>query len=90
MATTRSAAPGPLARRQRTKVMLTKSNGMEISTAISKNPADEIMAVSDRIAVMYEGRIVGTVDADKVSREELGLMMAGARREEEKGEVTVD
>lgn len=50
---------------------------------------DEIMALSDRIAVMYEGRIVGTVDADKVTREELGLMMAGARLEEEKGEVTV-
>jgi ABC-type uncharacterized transport system ATPase subunit len=43
---------------------------------------DEIMALSDRIAVMYEGRIVGTVDADKVTREELGLMMAGARVEE--------
>jgi ABC-type uncharacterized transport system ATPase subunit len=51
---------------------------------------DEIMALSDRIAVMYEGRIVGTVDADKVTREELGLMMAGARLEEEKGEVTRD
>jgi len=51
---------------------------------------DEIMALSDRIAVMYEGRIVGTVDADKVAREELGLMMAGARLEEEKGEVTRD
>jgi ABC-type uncharacterized transport system ATPase subunit len=49
---------------------------------------DEIMALSDRIAVMYEGRIVGTLDADKVTREELGLMMAGARLEEEKGEVT--
>ncbi|MDH4207945.1 MAG: ABC transporter ATP-binding protein, partial [Anaerolineae bacterium] len=49
---------------------------------------DEIMALSDRIAVMYEGRIVGTVDADKVTREELGLMMAGARLEEERGEVT--
>jgi len=51
---------------------------------------DEIMALSDRIAVMYEGRIVGTVDADKVTREELGLMMAGARVGEEKEEVTVD
>ncbi|NIN68627.1 MAG: ATP-binding cassette domain-containing protein [Anaerolineae bacterium] len=51
---------------------------------------DEIMALSDRIAVMYEGQIVGTVDADKVTREELGLMMAGASLEEEKGEVTVD
>ena len=50
---------------------------------------DEIMALSDRIAVMYEGRIVGTADADKVTREELGLMMAGARLDEEKGEVTV-
>jgi ABC-type uncharacterized transport system ATPase subunit len=48
---------------------------------------DEIMALSDRIAVMYEGRIVGTADADKITREELGLMMAGARLEEEKGEV---
>jgi ABC-type uncharacterized transport system ATPase subunit len=51
---------------------------------------DEIMALSDRVAVMYEGRIVGTMDADKVTREELGLMMAGARLEEEKKEVTSD
>jgi simple sugar transport system ATP-binding protein len=39
---------------------------------------DEIMALSDRIAVMYEGQIVGTMDADQVTREELGLLMAGA------------
>jgi ABC-type uncharacterized transport system ATPase subunit len=45
---------------------------------------DEIMALSDRIAVMYEGRVVGTVEADKVSREELGLMMAGAKLAGEK------
>jgi len=51
---------------------------------------DEIMAVSDRIAVMFEGRIVGTADADKVTREELGLMMAGARLEEEKEEAVGD
>jgi ABC-type uncharacterized transport system ATPase subunit len=50
---------------------------------------DEIMALSDRIAVMYEGKIVGTVDADKATREELGLMMAGARVEDKEG-VTVD
>jgi ABC-type uncharacterized transport system ATPase subunit len=51
---------------------------------------DEIMALSDRVAVMYEGRIVGTLDADKVTREELGLMMAGARLEDEKEEVAGD
>ncbi|MGD8517943.1 MAG: ABC transporter ATP-binding protein [Anaerolineae bacterium] len=44
---------------------------------------DEIMALSDRIAVMYEGQIVGTVDADKINREELGLLMAGAKLEEQ-------
>jgi simple sugar transport system ATP-binding protein len=43
---------------------------------------DEIMALSDRIAVMYEGEIVGTVDADKTTREELGLLMAGSRLED--------
>ena len=50
---------------------------------------DEIMAVSDRIAVMYEGHIVGTLDADKVTREELGLLMAGSRPELRREEVTV-
>lgn len=39
---------------------------------------DEIMALSDRIAVMYQGEIVGIVDPEKVTKEELGLMMAGA------------
>jgi general nucleoside transport system ATP-binding protein len=38
---------------------------------------DEIFALSDRIAVMHEGRIVGVVSPD-ISREEIGLMMAGA------------
>lgn len=39
---------------------------------------DEIMSLSDRIAVMYEGKIVYTVDAAQATREELGLWMAGA------------
>lgn len=38
---------------------------------------DEILNVSDRIAVMYGGEIVGIVDADKTNENELGLMMAG-------------
>jgi len=37
---------------------------------------DEVLALADRIAVMYRGRIVGIVDA-KTSRETLGKMMAG-------------
>lgn len=42
---------------------------------------DEIMSLSDRIAVMYEGQIVDVVDAASTTREEIGLMMAGARKE---------
>ena len=38
---------------------------------------DEIQALADRIAVMYEGRIVGERDAATATVEELGLLMAG-------------
>ena len=40
---------------------------------------DEVMALSDRIAVMYHGQIVAVVDAKEVSREQLGLWMAGSQ-----------
>ena len=42
---------------------------------------DEVMNVPDRILVMYEGEIVGEFDPKKVTVEELGLYMAGAKRE---------
>jgi len=40
---------------------------------------DEIMALSDRIAVMYRGQIMDTLPAEKATREHLGLLMAGVR-----------
>ena len=43
---------------------------------------EEVLSIPDRILVMYEGRIVGEFDPKKTNREELGLYMAGARREE--------
>ena len=39
---------------------------------------DEILALSDRIAVMYEGRIVATLPIEKADRAQLGLLMAGS------------
>ena len=42
---------------------------------------DEVMNLSDRILVMYEGEIVGEVDPKKTSVEELGLYMSGAKRD---------
>ncbi len=39
---------------------------------------DEIMALADRIAVIYQGQIMDTLPADQVTKEHLGLLMAGA------------
>ena len=43
---------------------------------------DEVMSLSDRILVMYEGEIVGELDPKKTTAQELGLYMAGAKRQE--------
>ena len=43
---------------------------------------EEVMSLSDRILVMYEGEIVGQLDPKTTTVEELGLYMAGAKRME--------
>ncbi len=42
---------------------------------------DEVLSISDRILVMYEGRIIAEADPRTSTREALGLMMAGVRGE---------
>jgi ABC-type uncharacterized transport system ATPase subunit len=44
---------------------------------------DELLSMSDRIAVLYEGRLMGVVESGEARVEELGLMMAGTPLEEE-------
>ena len=46
---------------------------------------DEVMNLSDRILVLYEGEIVGELDPKQTSVQELGLYMAGAKRMEKGG-----
>jgi simple sugar transport system ATP-binding protein len=41
---------------------------------------DEILALADRVAVIYEGAIVGEVEAGEATVEEIGLLMAGGAR----------
>ena len=41
---------------------------------------DEVMSLSDRILVIYEGEIVGELDPKTTTAEEMGLYMAGAKR----------
>ena len=45
---------------------------------------DEVMDISDRILVMYEGEIVGELDPKAVTVQELGLYMSGAKRDKAK------
>ena len=40
---------------------------------------DELLQMADRIAVLYEGNVMGVVEAERANTEELGLMMAGQR-----------
>ncbi len=49
---------------------------------------DEIRALSDRIAVMFAGRIVAILPAKQVTKEQLGLLMAGAQPEDLPSEIT--
>jgi simple sugar transport system ATP-binding protein len=58
---------------------LLKQRSAGTATLLISEDLDEIRALSDRIAVIYEGEIVGIVDCATTTVEELGLMMAGIR-----------
>jgi simple sugar transport system ATP-binding protein len=49
------------------------------ATLLISEDLDEILVLADRIAVIYEGRIMGIVDSSDATVEQLGLMMAGVR-----------
>ena len=49
---------------------------------------EEVMSLSDRILVMYEGEIVGELDPKATNVQELGLYMAGAKRDQKGGEAS--
>ena len=51
------------------------------ATLLISEDLDEILALSDRIAVIYEGKIMGVVPAAQAEPKELGLMMAGVMAE---------
>jgi len=61
----------------RKKLMEQKEKGVAI--LLISEDLSEIMSLSDRIAVIYEGKIVGIIPAAKAEIKEIGLMMAGAK-----------
>jgi len=56
-----------------------KKNGAAV--LLISEDLDEILSLSDRIAVMYEGEVVGLLQAHEATPERLGLLMSGAVKE---------
>jgi len=59
------------------KLMEKRAEGKAI--LLISEDLDEVLGMSDRIAIMYEGRIVDVVQAERVSKEEIGEMITGLR-----------
>jgi len=62
------------------RLLLQRDSGTAI--LLISEDLDEIRTLSDRIAVIYEGNIMGIVDRDSATVEQIGLMMAGISMEE--------
>ena len=63
----------------REQLLVQKNNGAAV--LLISEDLDEILSLSDRIAVMYEGEIVGLLQAHEATPERLGLLMSGAVKE---------
>lgn len=62
--------------------LLVKMRSSGKAVILISSDLDEILGLSDRFAVMYNGRFMGILEPDKVTDEELGLMMGGYTYEE--------
>jgi simple sugar transport system ATP-binding protein len=59
-----------------------------VAVLVDSSELDEVLALADRIAVMYRGRVVGVLGRAEATRERLGLLMAGEVEEAEQVAVT--
>ena len=59
---------------------LIRQRGRGTAILLVSEDLDELLALSDRIAVMFEGKVTGLVEREKVNIEEIGLLMTGPRR----------
>ena len=61
--------------------MIRKAADEGTSVVLISTELEEILSLSDRVVVLYEGQIAGEVDAGNTSEEDLGLLMTGGSRE---------
>jgi general nucleoside transport system ATP-binding protein len=60
---------------------IVKQRDEGLAVLIVSSELDEVLALADRIAVMYRGRMAGPFEASTMTRERLGLLMAGAEED---------
>ncbi len=60
------------------QLLSAKNDGIGI--LLISTELDEILSLSDRILVLYEGKIVGELDAEEANKEKLGLLMTGSSK----------
>jgi simple sugar transport system ATP-binding protein len=60
---------------------IVKQRDEGLAVLIVSSELDEVLALADRIAVMYRGRLAGPFEASTLTRERLGLLMAGAEQD---------
>ncbi len=71
--------------------MLLEQRQKGMGVLLISEDLDELTSIADRIAVMFEGKIMGIIDSDHADIETLGLMMSGTRLEEvQKKESSVE
>ena len=61
--------------------LLLKNRERGAAILLISTDLDEIISLSDRIAVMYEGQIIGIMDTEKAQLNEIGLMMGGIKKQ---------
>ena len=61
----------------RTEIVNQRDQGRAVM--LVSEDLDELISISDRIAVMFEGKIIGFVDSDGADIEKIGMMMAGVK-----------
>jgi simple sugar transport system ATP-binding protein len=59
--------------------MLLAERSRGVGILLVSSDLDEVVSLSDRIAVLYEGEIVGVIDGDAVDVATIGELMAGTR-----------
>jgi simple sugar transport system ATP-binding protein len=65
---------------EQVRQLLLKERGRGAAILLTSEDLEEILAVSDRILVMFSGEVMGTLEAEGADLGEIGLLMAGTRQ----------